>query len=105
MKCFLAGETKVGKKREAKNERYGFGGRKRLGKQNDATSAADMGGFRQGRFDDGFSGRCGAVVRWHHAPTCFRAIIVAQRGCKWGHGTAMLGPTCPHFGPGRGSCV
>ena len=51
------GERSVGKKREAKNERYGFGGRKRLGKQNDASSAADMNGFRQGRFDDGVGGR------------------------------------------------
>ncbi len=50
----MAGEKKVGKKRDAKNERYGFGGRKRLSKQNDASSAADMDGFRQGRFDDGF---------------------------------------------------
>ncbi len=51
------GERSVGKKREAKNDKYGFGGRKRLGKQNDASSAADMDGFRQGRFDDGFGGR------------------------------------------------
>ena len=50
------GERSVGKKREAKNERYGFGGRKRLGKQNDASSAADTDGFRQGRFNDGFGG-------------------------------------------------
>ena len=53
----VTGERTVGKKREAKNEKYGFGGRKRLGKQNDASSAADMDGFRQGRFDDGFAGR------------------------------------------------
>ena len=54
------GEHKVGKKREAKNERYGFGGRKRLGKQNDATSAADTDGYRQGRFDDGLGRRLAA---------------------------------------------
>ncbi|EIE20095.1 eukaryotic rRNA processing [Coccomyxa subellipsoidea C-169] len=48
-----AGERKVSKKREAKDTKFGFGGRKRLGKQNDASSAADMGGFRQGNFDDG----------------------------------------------------
>ncbi|CAL5221811.1 g4067 [Coccomyxa viridis] len=53
------GERTVGKKREAKNDKYGFGGRKRLGKQNDASSAADMDGFRQGKFDDGFGGRGG----------------------------------------------
>ena len=52
-----AGEHKVGKKREAKNERYGFGGRKRLGKQNDATSAADTDSYKQGRFDDGLGRR------------------------------------------------
>ncbi len=38
-----AGDKKS-KKREARDERYGFGGRKRLKKQNDATSAADMEG-------------------------------------------------------------
>ena len=49
----------MSKKREAKDSKFGFGGRKRLGKQNDASSAADMGGFRQGNFDDGFGGgRC-----------------------------------------------
>ncbi len=54
-----AGERKVSKKREAKDTKFGFGGRKRLGKQNDASSAADMGGFRQGNFDDGVGrGRC-----------------------------------------------
>ncbi len=57
MRNAATGERTVGKKREAKNEKYGFGGRKRLGKQNDASSAADMDGFRQGRFDDGFGGR------------------------------------------------
>ena len=35
---------KRSKKREARDERYGFGGRKRLKKQNDATSAANMEG-------------------------------------------------------------
>ena len=53
----VIGEKNVGKKREAKNDRYGFGGRKRLGKQNDASSAADMDGFKQGRYNDGFGGR------------------------------------------------
>ncbi len=66
--CSLAGEKKVGKKREAKNETYGFGGRKRLGKQNDATSAADMDGFRQGKFNDGYGGRCCAVMRLTSCP-------------------------------------
>lgn len=47
----------MGKKREAKNDKYGFGGRKRLGKQNDASSAADMDSFKQGRFEDGIGGR------------------------------------------------
>lgn len=46
----------VGKKRQAKNDKFGFGGRKRLKKQNDAGSAADMDSFRQGRFQTG-SGR------------------------------------------------
>lgn len=50
------GEKKVSRKREAKDSKFGFGGRKRLGKQNDASSAANMDGFRQGNFDDGMRG-------------------------------------------------
>ncbi len=52
----------MGKKREAKNEKYGFGGRKRLQKQNDASSAADMDTFKQGRYNDGFGGRWGNIL-------------------------------------------
>lgn len=40
----------MSKKRNAKDEKFGFGGRKRLKKQNDASSAADMEGFRPARF-------------------------------------------------------
>lgn len=54
-----AGERPVSKKRAAKDDRWGFGGRKRLGKQNDAASAADTEGYRPGRFDDGIGRRCG----------------------------------------------
>jgi len=39
-------ETKVGKKRECKNETFSIGSCKRLGKQEDASSAADMHSFR-----------------------------------------------------------
>ncbi len=46
----------MSRKREAKDAKFGFGGRKRLGKQNDASSAANMDGFRQGNFDDGMRG-------------------------------------------------
>jgi rRNA-processing protein EBP2 len=45
------------KKRQMKNAKFGFGGRKRLQKQNDAFSAADMSGYKPGRFDDGFAGK------------------------------------------------
>eukprot|EP00878_Enallax_costatus_P021073 GHUV01022294.1.p1 GENE.GHUV01022294.1~~GHUV01022294.1.p1 ORF type:complete len:344 (+),score=146.69 GHUV01022294.1:239-1270(+) len=47
------------KKRQVKNAKFGFGGRKRLQKQNDAFSAADMSGYKPGRFDDGFGSRRG----------------------------------------------
>ena len=36
----------VNKKRLAKNSKFGFGGSKRLSKQNDAYSAASMDGYR-----------------------------------------------------------
>ena len=55
--CAFAGERQPSKKREARDSKYGFGGRKRLGKQNDASSAADMEGYKPGRFDDGFGGQ------------------------------------------------
>jgi rRNA-processing protein EBP2 len=44
-----------------KNAKFGFGGRKRLQKQNDAFSAADMSGYKPGKFDDGpkFAGKKG----------------------------------------------
>lgn len=47
------------KKRQMKNAKFGFGGRKRLQKQNDAFSAADMSGYKPGRFNDGFGGKKG----------------------------------------------
>ncbi|KAK9803694.1 hypothetical protein WJX73_001841 [Symbiochloris irregularis] len=52
-------DRKVSKKRKAKDEKFGFGGPKRRGKQNDADSAANMDGFRQGRFSETPRGRGG----------------------------------------------
>jgi rRNA-processing protein EBP2 len=40
------GSKQVNKKRLAKNSKFGFGGSKRLAKQNDAYSAASMDGYR-----------------------------------------------------------
>eukprot|EP00736_Rhodelphis_marinus_P009788 Rmarinus@m.16513 len=40
-----AGEKRTNKKRELKNKKYGFGGRKRPMKTNDAKSASDMSSF------------------------------------------------------------
>ena len=51
-----AGGRNPSARREARNSRYGFGGRKRLAKQNDAASAADMEGFRTSRADRGGRG-------------------------------------------------
>ncbi|WIA16368.1 hypothetical protein OEZ85_013064 [Tetradesmus obliquus] len=51
-----AGATPT-KKRQMKDAKFGFGGRKRLQKQNDAFSAADMSGYKPGRFDDGPAGK------------------------------------------------
>lgn len=44
-----SGGNKASKKREAKNAKFGFGGRKRLAKQNSAGSSADVDGFRPSR--------------------------------------------------------
>lgn len=41
----------------------GFGGRKSLKKQNDAYSAADMDGYRPGKFKESFGARKGGVQK------------------------------------------
>lgn len=48
---FNPNDRTIGKKRQLKNAKFGFGGKKRLQKQNDAFSAADMSGYKPGRFD------------------------------------------------------
>eukprot|EP00879_Flechtneria_rotunda_P012238 GHRR01012780.1.p1 GENE.GHRR01012780.1~~GHRR01012780.1.p1 ORF type:complete len:278 (+),score=128.67 GHRR01012780.1:234-1067(+) len=47
------------KKRQVKDAKFGFGGRKRLQKQNDAFSAADMSSYKPGTFHNGFGGKGG----------------------------------------------
>ena len=42
--------TKKSKARQARDNKFGFGGRKKIQKQNDAKSAADDSGWSQGRF-------------------------------------------------------
>lgn len=54
-----AGQPLPSKKRQVKNAKFGFGGRKRLKKQNDAFSSANMDGYKPGRFDDGAGGTGG----------------------------------------------
>ena len=46
-------------KRQSKNEQYGFGGRKKVQKQNDAASAADMSGYKGNKGGGGGGGRGG----------------------------------------------
>lgn len=48
------------KKRQSRDDKYGFGGRKRLKKQNDRDSALDMSSYRPARFDEGWK-RAGKV--------------------------------------------
>jgi rRNA-processing protein EBP2 len=56
---FSARDKQQSGKRAARDAKYGFGGRKRLNKQNDAYSAAG-GEYKRGRFDDGFEKKGGA---------------------------------------------
>ena len=56
---FNPNDRTPGKKRQLKNAKFGFGGKKKLQKQNDAFSAADMSGYKPGRFDDGFKRKGG----------------------------------------------
>lgn len=46
---FGAGGKQTSGRREAKNTKFGFGGRKRLKKQNDSISAADMNDYKASR--------------------------------------------------------
>lgn len=52
--------VKTNHKRAGKNAKFGFGGKKRHAKSNDATSSADMSGYRKGQMK-GTSGRPGAA--------------------------------------------
>ena len=54
----FAGNRSKSAKRAFKDGKYGFGGPKRLRKQNDAYSAAG-GDYRRSSFDDGFAGKKG----------------------------------------------
>ena len=45
----LADGNKAGKKRQVRDAKFGFGGRKKLQKQNSAESSADMRGARTGQ--------------------------------------------------------
>ncbi|KAG2496308.1 hypothetical protein HYH03_005541 [Edaphochlamys debaryana] len=56
----------LNKKRQAKNAKFGFGGRKALKKQNDAYSAADMDSYKPGKFKEHFAAR-GGVQKKHGA--------------------------------------
>lgn len=52
------GNMAGGNKRQKKNEKYGFGGKKRHGKSGDAVSSSDMSGFSA----KGMKARDGAKV-------------------------------------------
>ena len=48
---FTGGGVQKSKKRQARDQKFGFGGtKKKLAKQNDAKSADDLSGFKQGKF-------------------------------------------------------
>ncbi|GFR44110.1 hypothetical protein Agub_g5272, partial [Astrephomene gubernaculifera] len=51
------------KKRQARDSKFGFGGRKALKKQNDAYSAANMDDYKPGRFKENFGPRKGGVQK------------------------------------------
>lgn len=47
------GAGRPGAKRQKKNERFGFGGKKKYSKSGDATSSADLSGFSAKRMKGG----------------------------------------------------
>eukprot|EP00884_Botryococcus_braunii_P000296 jgi/Botrbrau1/10267/Bobra.0140s0020.2 len=54
------GERKLSKKREYRNAKFGFGGKRRKDKQNDAVSSANMDDYKQGTFSFG----CASPLRF-----------------------------------------
>ncbi len=58
------GENRPNAKRQKKNEKYGFGGKKRYAKSGDAVSSGDMSSFSARRMKSGFSnGSAGARAK------------------------------------------
>ncbi|KXZ53630.1 hypothetical protein GPECTOR_6g547 [Gonium pectorale] len=51
------------KKRQMRDSKFGFGGRKALKKQNDAYSAANMDDYKPGKFKESFGPRKGGVQK------------------------------------------
>lgn len=62
-------------KRQKKNEKYGFGGKKRFGKSGDAISSGDMSGFSAKRMKNG--GGAGDGKK-----TTFSAMSAKAKGSK-----------------------
>ncbi len=65
-----AGFKTPNKKRQTKDAKFGFGGRKALKKQNDAFSAADMDGYKPGKFKVGRQLGHGGESPWRGVRAC-----------------------------------
>mmetsp|Transcript_9209 Transcript_9209/g.21663 ORF Transcript_9209/g.21663 Transcript_9209/m.21663 type:complete len:175 (-) Transcript_9209:399-923(-) len=59
----IFGGRNKSKKREARDKKFGFGGRKKIQKQNDAKSSADDSGWTQGRYGGKFAGSAMAKTK------------------------------------------
>jgi rRNA-processing protein EBP2 len=57
------GGQDVNHKRQKRNEKYGFGGKKRHAKSGDATSSGDLSGFDAKKMKAGARGRVGKAPR------------------------------------------
>lgn len=55
--------TGLNAKRQKKNEKYGFGGKKRHSKSGDAMSSGDLGGFNAKRMKSGAKGKGAKATR------------------------------------------
>jgi rRNA-processing protein EBP2 len=77
-------------KRQKKDEKYGFGGKKRYSKSGDAVSTGDMSGFSAKRMKDDGPSRGGGAAR---------------RGGRGGGTSARGGKAAPRLGKNRRKAV
>mmetsp|Transcript_2396 Transcript_2396/g.4013 ORF Transcript_2396/g.4013 Transcript_2396/m.4013 type:complete len:361 (-) Transcript_2396:378-1460(-) len=93
------GAGALNKKRVARDSKYGFGGAKRLSKQNDAHSAADMSEYKPSKFQENFGAKSSKPGSRPGSKPGFKSG--GSKGGKPGPGGAKGGVKKPMKRPGK----